>query len=252
MNTFFFGSADKRLLGVYHPPIGRVARGHGVVLCYPMGQEYMRAHRAFRQLANLLARRGFHVFRFDYFATGDSAGESEEATVAEWIANVGQAAEELKDNAGIDGVSIVGLRLGAALALLAGAAREDVSRIVLWDPVIDGARYVEELIAAGGDARGGTIGVLGFPLTESMREEIAKIDLTAVAHVGSARIATFTSREDETCDRLASQLGVRGIPTSTHCVPSNGSWNEVDNFGSALLPQELIQGIVAHLSEESA
>jgi hypothetical protein len=45
---------------------------------------------------------------------------------------------------------------------------------------------------------------------------------------------------------------MRGIKASAHCIPSNGSWNEVDNFGSALLPQELIQGIVAHLSEETS
>lgn len=252
MNTFFFGRSDKPLLGVYHPPIGRVARGHGIVLCYPMGQEYMRAHRAFRQLANLLARRGFHVFRFDYFATGDSAGESEEGSLAEWMTNVGQAIEELKDNAGVDTVSLVGLRLGAALALLAGASRDDVSRIVLWDPVVDGRQYVDELLAGATDATTGTVGVLGFPLTETLRDEIAKIDPSAVAHVSGAQIALFTSSESTASDRLVSQLSVRGIQASAHCIPSNGSWNEVDNFGSALLPQELIQGIVAHLSEETS
>jgi pimeloyl-ACP methyl ester carboxylesterase len=252
MNTFFFGSSDRPLLGVYHPPIGRTSLGHGVVLCYPMGQEYMRCHRAFRQLGNLLARKGFHVFRFDYFATGDSAGEGEEASLTEWLANVGQAIEELKDNAGIDSVSIVGLRLGAALAMIAGAARDDVSRIVLWDPIVRGRRYVDELQTIAGRSGHGTIGVLGFPVSEPLREEIAKIDLGTVARTGRAHLSSFVSREEPDHSEWVSQLAARGIPVARHCIPSSGNWNEVDNFGSALLPQELIQAIVAHLSEEQS
>ena len=80
MNPFFFGSSERPLYGVHHPPRERGPRESGVVLCYPMGQEYMRSHRAFRQLANLLTRKGHHVFRFDYFATGDSSGASGEGT----------------------------------------------------------------------------------------------------------------------------------------------------------------------------
>ena len=81
MNPFYFGDSSRRLFGIYHPPKGQSPRSHGIVLCCPFGQEYMRSHRAFRQLANLLSRRGFHVFRFDYHGTGDSDGESTEASV---------------------------------------------------------------------------------------------------------------------------------------------------------------------------
>ncbi len=45
-----------------------------IVLCHPWGQEYLRAHRSMRQLGNLLAAAGHHVFRLDYFGTGDSGG----------------------------------------------------------------------------------------------------------------------------------------------------------------------------------
>ena len=114
MNPFFFGSSEERLLGVHHPPRGRVPREVGVLLCYPLGQEYMRAHRAFRQLAMLLARRGFHVLRFDWFGTGDSAGAGEEGSIARWLEDARTAIDELKDTAGVTRVSLVGLRLGAA------------------------------------------------------------------------------------------------------------------------------------------
>ena len=44
----------------------------------------------------------------------------------------------------------------------------------------------------------------------------------------------------------------RGLPARRECIASGGNWAEVDNFGSALLPQELIQGIVARFEKESA
>ena len=66
-----------------------------IVLCYPMAHEYMYVHRAFRQLANRLARTGFHVFRFDYYGFGDSAGESEESHIEQWIKDISEAIDEI-------------------------------------------------------------------------------------------------------------------------------------------------------------
>ncbi|MDH3592767.1 MAG: alpha/beta hydrolase, partial [Planctomycetota bacterium] len=66
MNPVYFGDSATRLYGIYHPAKGASVRDEGVVLCYPMGQEYMRAHRAFRMLSLMLAKRGFHVFRFAF------------------------------------------------------------------------------------------------------------------------------------------------------------------------------------------
>src|SRR5687768_16729988 len=115
MNPFYFGSSQRPLYGVYHPSKGRTARPVGVVLCYPLGQEYMRAHRAFRQLATLLTKNGFPVLRFDYAGTGDSAGDGSAGSVATWVEDIGAAIDELKDTAGVSRVSLVGLRAGGAL-----------------------------------------------------------------------------------------------------------------------------------------
>ena len=43
--------------------------------------EYMRTHKAVRQLTMMLAKAGYHLLRFDYFGTGDSAGDGEDVTV---------------------------------------------------------------------------------------------------------------------------------------------------------------------------
>ena len=258
MNSFFFGSSERPLFGVHHPPKGKETRSEGVVLCYPMGQEYMRSHRAFRQLANLLVRRGHHVFRFDYFGTGDSAGASDDGSLSQWVSDVGSAIEEFKDNASLQRVSLVGLRLGAALATLAAADRDDVEKLVLWDPVVRGSSYLAELLAAAklpAGAQGapqGTIGVLGFPLTQALRDELAQLDLTRIEEPGARALEIVVSSERPEWSELHAEWARRGLPARHECIASGGNWNEVDNFGSALLPQELIQGIVARFEKESA
>jgi pimeloyl-ACP methyl ester carboxylesterase len=258
VNPIYFGDSATSLFGVYHPPKAASGRATGVVLCYPFGQEYMRAHRAFRQLALLLTRAGFHVMRFDYYGTGDSAGDALAGSLRRWVADVGLAADELKDTAEIKRVSFVGLRLGAAVAALAAAGRDDVEHVVLWDPVVQGARYLEEVLADSTDSRGntrrsvredGTVGVTGFPIRPALREEIAELDLLAVGAPAGSRRLVVASKDREDYAELG-RLALPGAAAWYQVVPSEGNWNEVDDYGGALIPVELIQTIVTYLARE--
>jgi alpha/beta superfamily hydrolase len=248
VNPVFFGTSRQPLFGVYHPPKGSQQRG-GVVLCYPIGQEYMRAHRAFRQLANLLSKAGFHVLRFDYFATGDSGGESEEGNVERWLDDIGTAIDELRDMSGTKPISLVGLRVGGALAALTGARRSDLDRVILWDPVVEGREYVRALLeAASAEANSpdATIGVNGFPFTPRMRSDLSALDLLSLGASASRRFTLVVSQEQN--DYLS--LRDSGSHFAYRHIPSAGNWAEVDKYGSALLPQAIIQGIVACLTDE--
>jgi len=255
MNAFYFGRSDHSLFGVYHPPKGRTARDHGIVLCYPLGQEYMRSHRAFRQLANLLSRRGYHVLRFDYFGTGDSMGEGEAVRVAHCLADVETAIEELKDNANVDRVSLIGLRVGAAFAMLAGGPRADVDSIVLWDPVVDGERYRKALLGDEALDDQAVRGSLGFPLSGALARELDALSLRDASgdarELAVERVSVLVSSEEEEYQTLQQSWRNAGVRFEFECIPSGGNWNEVDNFGSALVPQELIQGIVARFEKEN-
>ena len=135
MNPFFMGSEHQPLYALYHPAVGRGPGGRGAVLCNPLGSESNRAHRSLRVLADALSRSGWHVLRFDYRGTGDSSGEDDSATLNGWIEDIGVAAEELKAIAGLKGVHLIGLRLGAFLATAAGLRRPDTQGLILWDPV---------------------------------------------------------------------------------------------------------------------
>lgn len=260
MNPLFFGRAPKSLFGVYHPPKASQARAVGVVLCYPFGQEYMRAHRAFRQMAMLLAKAGFHVLRFDYSGTGDSSGEGTDGSLTDWVHDASEAADELKETAEVTRVSFVGLRLGASIAALAAAGRADVDQVVLWDPAVRGRDYLAEILADRTDSAGhsrtsrnaaGTLGAMGFALPERLVTELEGLDLLGVgAPKGQSGRLVLTSHERGEYTEIG-RLQLDGVRLAAQLVPSDGDWNEVDDYGGALIPVFLIQAIVTHLSQES-
>ena len=122
-----FGTSDRsgHLFGWYYPPARGVSLASGVVICNSIGNESLRASRTLRHVAEKLARSGFSVLRFDLDGTGDSAGDEYAANrVGTWLADVDAAVSELRARARVQSVSLVGLRLGATLALTAAAGAE--------------------------------------------------------------------------------------------------------------------------------
>ncbi len=136
MTPFHFGSANRRLFGIYDPPpkIGGAVRA--AVVCHPSGDEQIYAYRTLKQLAAQMSKAGIHVLRFDYYGTGDSAGETGEGDIASWCGDIETAIAELKDMTGAKMVSLVGLRLGANLAARVAAMRRDeIDNLLLWEPL---------------------------------------------------------------------------------------------------------------------
>ncbi len=85
--------------------------------------------------------------RVDYHGTGDSPGTDEDPDRhATWLANLRSAMSWMCAELGCETISLVGLRLGAALAAQV-AALEPVHDLVLWAPVIKGRAYVREMKA---------------------------------------------------------------------------------------------------------
>lgn len=145
MLPIYFESSGARLFGMYHPAGRAPARRAAVLICAPFGHEYIRAHRTLRQLATALSDRGHHVLRFDYFGCGDSAGEAGDADAGQWLGDISSAIDELKAVARVTRVSLLGLRLGATLAVQAAIGRDDVEAVFLWDPIDDGAAFLAQL-----------------------------------------------------------------------------------------------------------
>jgi uncharacterized protein len=137
VNPFFFGTPERRLFGIHTPAASRAGKPRAALLCQPWGDEYIYAHRSMRQLAIRLSLAGFHALRFDYFGSGDSAGEECDTDVAGMQADVVTAIETLKDLAAAEKVSLIGLRAGANIAAITAAGLPAaIEALVLWDPIL--------------------------------------------------------------------------------------------------------------------
>lgn len=142
---FFFSGERCRLFGVLHRPKISPTRGC-FVFCHPFAEEKLWTHRVYVSFARELADRGHWVLRFDTTGNGDSEGELSTTTVESSLADIGSAIEILKKRTEASEVSLLGMRLGATLAAATADRRKDIDRLVLWEPVVDGGRYMQEIL----------------------------------------------------------------------------------------------------------
>jgi exosortase A-associated hydrolase 2 len=249
MTPFYFGEPDRRLFAIYEPAVTAKGTPRAAVLCHPFAQEQIRAYRAMRRLAVRLTRAGWHVLRFDYYGTGDSYGDMVDGDLAGWQDDIANAIAELRDISAARQVTLVGLRLGATLAAPTAAAhRRDVNGLVLWEPVVKGSPYIDELIATHratnaadpvkrpGD--GGGHEVLGFPLTDQLHRDMGAIDqLGEPAQLAGLPARTFilANRNAELAAAMATDPGRESAPATatSDCAPA---WLEERHTGAGALP----------------
>jgi pimeloyl-ACP methyl ester carboxylesterase len=250
MQVFHFGSARHRLFGIYHPA-ARVPRPPvGVVICPPFGHEYIRTHRTLRTLATRLSALGVHVLKFDYFGCGDSAGGADEGGVAQWQSDVATAIDEIKDMAGLQAVSIVGVRLGATLGAMATATRRDVRTLVMWDPIMRGSGHIDELrrLQSGwlktrpkvkGPVPPADAELIGFPLGPALSDELNAIDLSSQTKWTPRRIITLSTSGMEH-QELRQHLTTSGVASEFEQIPCDCQWFEPASVHLQLLANEAI------------
>ena len=136
---FYFGYPGRRLFGFLHRPALDARRQTAVLVCPPLGQEYLETHRCLQHLATRLAGGGFPVMRFDYYGTGDSEGESAELTFVGLMADTVTALRELSDRAETRDVMLIGFRTGATIAASLAGDRAEIrlKKLVLCDGFSD-------------------------------------------------------------------------------------------------------------------
>lgn len=186
----YWGASGSKLFCCLHIP--EVIRSDiAIILCYPFGQEYMRAHRTYYKLASSLAEEGMYVLRFDYFACGDSEGAAEEGNMELWLRDIAEATQCVKASIGSTRFILVGGRLGANLALVAAKSLPEIEGIVMWDPILSGRDYIEMLKEShrllmepysddtilGLSEKGRLEEALGYPVSPVLYEELSAINL---------------------------------------------------------------------------
>jgi alpha-beta hydrolase superfamily lysophospholipase len=241
---FYFGD-DAALFGLFHATGGPARRA--VLLCPPLGQDHIRCHRLYRQLANALAGEGIAALRFDYYGTGDSAGASADVDWERCVADIATAAAELRRRSGAHRVIAFGARLGGSLAM-AAAEVAHFSGLVTWDPVLDGEVYVSRLdamqLALRQDkqrfmrprsASDVAEQWLGFATSERLRRQISKLRL-APATVPMLVL-----------DSIGGRPVGEAFNTTVKMLEPPAPWDDLDRLEAAILSHPLIQTVTSHV-----
>jgi exosortase A-associated hydrolase 2 len=241
-----------------------------VLMVPPFAEEMNKSRKMMAELALKLADRGVPSICVDLFGTGDSDGEFRDATWPRWSADL-QTAMQWADHAGMRVSKILGARLGCSLAIeLIRQSTASFERIVFWQPVLDGKRFIEQFlrlrIAArmmendrketvadlrGRLAQGETIEVAGYELNSELVTAIERasteallniapcnLDWIEVVRAAGAAVSTPTAKTIET-------IRAKGFSAQLHCVVSEPFWSSTEIVTCA----ELIDKSVGVLSE---
>ena len=146
-NPLFIDGPTGRLFSVFHPPEGPGGPGGEAVLYLPpFAEEMNRSRRMAALMARALAREQIGCLILDPFGTGDSGGDFSGASWEIWRTDAAAAAEWLKER-GFSRISLLGLRLGACLALdVASNFPVALPRILLWQPVANGKTFLNQFL----------------------------------------------------------------------------------------------------------
>jgi alpha-beta hydrolase superfamily lysophospholipase len=226
----YFDSGDHRLFGWLHHASGNSAPV-GVVICKPFGYESICSHRGIRSFAEFLAAAGLPTLRFDYVGTGDSAEIDPTADqIQAWTRDVAAAAAELRRRTGISRVCLLGVRLGALLAMLA-AAECAASGLILISPIVSGRRYLRELRTtrmAGAAMAGSTVAteketgsmeVSGYTLSAATVASLGKLDFTALPSLPVPDMLIIDGASMPVAKRWAESLAAQPARTRYLALP---------------------------------
>jgi pimeloyl-ACP methyl ester carboxylesterase len=207
----------------------------------------MASHRALRQLAVRLAQAGFAALRFDFYGCGDSEGASDAASLAQWLADLDAARQQLLQRRPRTRVAAVGLRLGASLALLSRVASG--GPLVLWDPVVRGDTWLADLETISEEnGRGATEdGVFGLTLTPAFRADLNQLDLMQVpTALDQPLLVIDGSQPRPNTAALVERLRASGAPVDYRNALYPPGWLDP---GSAVVPGPMIQMVTKWLAD---
>jgi uncharacterized protein len=244
MRPAFLGD-EGELFGCYYP--ARPALPVAVLVCPALLGEHVQQFRLLHLLAHQLAANGMPTLRFDWFGTGDSAGDLADTSTDRWIEDLATAASWLVRQSRCERLVLVGFRVGATLAgryATTPAGVERVAALALWDPVVDGAEHLAQLRTTHHRNLGAYLPLdpgdelLGFQVPVALQEDLARLRLA-----GPGVPAYVTGVVPAELERAASLLG--DDVTVAPAVAPAGWLAPEDGIYDVLVPARALEATVA-------
>ena len=193
----FIETDGERIFSVeHHPETSDPTKAY--IFIHPFAEEKLWSHRVYVTTARAFCEKNIWVSRFDFRGHGDSEGEFSESSLERHLADIDSLVTHVKETCpNVSSFGLFGLRLGGAIAALAAASRDDIDELILWDPVLNGDRYMQDILrsnlatqmAVKGKVEvtredlidkmksGEPINIEGYHLTYSYFQELSSIDL---------------------------------------------------------------------------
>lgn len=250
----YFAGRHGPLYGVHHFPDKGLDLQHAILIMPAMGQEYVRCHKTLQKLATDLATLGYHVLRFDYTGTGDSS-DGDGWDLETWKRDSLNALEHLSGLSSASCLSLVGVRLGASLAL---SLDLDIESVVVWDPIASGADYLREMetlnaelfeicvhsLRSGARVKMPADELVGHAITQAMRSSLGRYSLASEYCIKARRIL-WIDVEPTACGADFSSLEQsQGASCSQQHVGMACYWNSPAEVGNLLLGQPVARVIL--------
>lgn len=171
------------LFALHRGPQAPGADSECFVLAPSFAEEMNRCRYMCTMLACRLAQLGCGFLSVDLYGTGDSAGDFSEADWTTWRDDIDAACDHARQ-IGYGRISLLGIRLGALLAMELAQRPAVFHRVVLWQPVISGktalTQFMRIRIAASleRDEEAGSIAEFERQLDSGQHVQVAGYDVS--------------------------------------------------------------------------
>jgi exosortase A-associated hydrolase 2 len=242
------------------------ATARGCVLVVPpFAEEMNKCRRMVAEVSRGLAEIGIATVIPDLYGTGDSGGDFSDGDWAVWVADIGRASAWVTANSTVVS-GILAVRLGGALTVhcISEHLLPAVGATVLWQPVFDGKRFLNQFLRLrlaasmtegrkGGIAElrkslatEGVLEVAGYLINNRLADDLDRLAALDVLPAELGRIALMEIASDPAAGVSTSSAGLaertktQGRQVSASALPGEPYWASVEIVCNPRLIQETV------------
>ena len=168
------------------------------------------------------------------------------------------AIQKLKIYGDLEKISLIGLRIGATMAALVCSKIGKNENIVLWDPVINGTDYLEELLVTQKKRinnlpqktqnyeNDNSSEILGFPLTPRLQSMIEKVNLFEIQSPLAKRALIIVNNNKPIYSQFHHHLNELGVDCQYQHISTVYTSLTMDKTS---FPFEIIQHIISWINK---